>query len=185
MTTYKEIRGTNIEAVASDPSNPVEGQVWYNTTTNVVKGLSFNSGTWATSGNLNTARRFPGGAGTQEAALGFGGGPPATAVTELYNGSNWTEVNDLNTARNQLAGLGTQPSALAFGGEGPPNLAITELWNGSSWSEQSDLNAAIRFQGGAGTTTAGLSFGGDNGPVTAATESWNVPSTVTKSVDTD
>ena len=39
MTTYKEIRGTNIEAVASDPSNPVEGQVWYNTTTNVVKEL--------------------------------------------------------------------------------------------------------------------------------------------------
>ena len=39
MTTYKEIRGTNIEAVASDPSNPVVGQVWYNTTTNVVKGF--------------------------------------------------------------------------------------------------------------------------------------------------
>ena len=85
MTTYKEIRGTNIEAVASDPSNPVEGQVWYNTTTNVVKGLSFNTGTWATSGNLNTAREFMGGAGTQAAALGFGGGPSATTSTEEFS----------------------------------------------------------------------------------------------------
>ena len=33
MATYKEIKGTQIEAVSSDPSNPVEGQVWYNTTT--------------------------------------------------------------------------------------------------------------------------------------------------------
>jgi len=38
MATYKEIRGTQIEAVATDPSNPVEGQVWYNTTSNVLKG---------------------------------------------------------------------------------------------------------------------------------------------------
>ena len=60
MTTYKEIRGTNIEAVASDPSNPVEGQVWYNTTSNVVKGLMEITATaaWSTGGSLNTARRW-------------------------------------------------------------------------------------------------------------------------------
>ena len=40
MTTYKEIKGTQIEAVATDPSNPVEGQVWYNTTSNVLKAGS-------------------------------------------------------------------------------------------------------------------------------------------------
>ena len=39
MATYKEIRGTQIEAVATDPSNPVEGQVWYNTTSNALKGF--------------------------------------------------------------------------------------------------------------------------------------------------
>ena len=88
MTTYKEIRGTNIEAVASDPSNPVEGQVWYNTTTNVVKGLINNLGSWATANNMNTARNVLAGAGTQTAALAFGGGtPPNTAITESYNGT--------------------------------------------------------------------------------------------------
>jgi hypothetical protein len=39
MATYKEIFGTNIEVLASDPANPVTGQVWYNSTDNVVKGL--------------------------------------------------------------------------------------------------------------------------------------------------
>ena len=65
MTTYKEIRGTNIEALASDPSNPVEGQVWYNTTTNVVKGLINNPGSWATVNSMNTAKVGLAGAGTQ------------------------------------------------------------------------------------------------------------------------
>ena len=84
MTTYKEINGTNIEAVASDPSNPVEGQVWYNTTTNVVKGVVNDPGSWSTGGALNTGRQDPAGAGTQTAALAFGGSG-VTAATEEWN----------------------------------------------------------------------------------------------------
>tara|TARA_R110002020_G_scaffold472524_1_gene700743 strand:+ start:526 stop:678 length:153 start_codon:yes stop_codon:yes gene_type:complete len=38
MATYIAEKGTAIEVVASDPSNPTEGQVWYNTTTNTLKG---------------------------------------------------------------------------------------------------------------------------------------------------
>jgi hypothetical protein len=58
-----------------------------------------------------------GGAGTQTAALAFGGFSTAnTAATEAYNGSTWTSVTSLNTARQSLAGCGTQTAALAFGG---------------------------------------------------------------------
>ena len=70
MTTYKEINGTNIEAVSSDPSNPVEGQVWYNTTTNVVKGAALIS-SWATASGMNTARSSLAGTGIQTSALAF------------------------------------------------------------------------------------------------------------------
>ena len=57
MTTYKEIKGTQIEVVSSDPSNPVEGQVWYNSTDQVVKGqAATTTGAWATGNNLNNAR---------------------------------------------------------------------------------------------------------------------------------
>ena len=37
MTTFKEIRGTAIQSVSSDPSNPEEGQIWYNNTIGVLK----------------------------------------------------------------------------------------------------------------------------------------------------
>jgi hypothetical protein len=51
---------------------------------------------------LNTARSYLAGAGTQTAALGFGGQtPPNTGATEEYDGTSWTtSPASLNTARN-------------------------------------------------------------------------------------
>jgi hypothetical protein len=103
MATYKEIRGTQIEAVATDPSNPVEGQVWYNTTSNVLKGqvkyLLLEVG--LRNANLNTARASTAAGGDATAAVTAGGNNPGKiANVEYYNGTNWTEVNDLNTAKN-------------------------------------------------------------------------------------
>jgi len=183
MATYKEIFGTNIEVLASDPSNPVEGQVWYNSTSNVVKGAAATSvGSWATGGSLNTGRRALGGAGTQTSALAIGGNsnpgsPPFDvniANTESYDGTSWTEVNDLNTARGYAArgSGGTQTSALYFGGS--PITAVTESWNGTSWTEVNDLNTARNHLAGAGAdNTSMLAFGGNTPPVTAVTEEWN------------
>ena len=102
MTTYKDIRGTHIVTVASDPPAPANGQVWYNSTDQVMKGLTANpAGAWASGGNVNTARRTAAGVGTQTAALIAGGYAPGdvTANTEIYDGSSWTETGDLNTAR--------------------------------------------------------------------------------------
>ena len=130
MTTYKDIRGTHIKTVTSDPPAPVNGQMWYNSTTRVMKGFTSNPGAWSTSGNMNTARYVLAGAGTQTAGLAFGGEtPPHTNATESYNGSTWTELNNLNTSRQELSGGGTQTSALAFGGRTPSVVASTEEWN--------------------------------------------------------
>jgi hypothetical protein len=38
MTDYSTINGYVIEVVSSDPANPQEGQVWFNTTSNTLKG---------------------------------------------------------------------------------------------------------------------------------------------------
>ena len=183
MSTYKEIRGTHITTVTSDPPAPVNGQMWYNSTDRAVKGVKKTLvGSWATGGTLNTSPgRFQlGGAGTQTAALAFGGGTQwpgvgVTGNTETYNGSSWSEVNNLNSSRRNLTGLGTQTAALGFGG-GPPAQDINESWNGSSWTEVADLNTAKdNNPGGTGTQTAGIAFGGEGaaGPVTATTETWN------------
>ena len=37
MATYKGIQGFTIQNLSADPSNPIEGQVWYNSTSNVWK----------------------------------------------------------------------------------------------------------------------------------------------------
>ena len=120
MTTYKENIGTDITVVSSDPSNPVTGEVWYNTTTQKLKGYQQVLGNaWSTGGNLNTARSAIMGAGTQTATIVMGGNtPPVSALTELYNGSNWTEVNDLNVAKefSTPAVQGTQTATLVAGG---------------------------------------------------------------------
>jgi hypothetical protein len=174
MTTYKEIKGTQIEAVSSDPSNPIEGQVWYNTTDNVLKGQATTSvGSWASGGALNTGRDQAAGSGTQTSTLVFGGGPPNKAQTEAYDGSSWTEVNDLNTARRGIAGAGADStSALAFGG-GSPGKNETETWNGTNWTEVNDLSSGRAGPGSAGIYTSALAFGGNDGSVTGKTETWN------------
>ena len=72
MTTFKGIRGTAIQSVSTDPTNPETGQIWYNSTTAQLKGYQ-TGGTWAAGGNMATARKSPAGAGTQTAGLVFGG----------------------------------------------------------------------------------------------------------------
>jgi hypothetical protein len=59
MAEYINIKGQSIEVVASDPANPTIGQIWYNSTSNTLKGGGVTTaGTWATGGNLATARNW-------------------------------------------------------------------------------------------------------------------------------
>ena len=145
MTTFKEIRGTTVESVSSDPTNPEVGQIWYNNTIGVLKGNLLVADAWASGGNLGTRRTAIGGAGTQTAGLAIGGGgvDPAGAVfpgfnnTEEYDGSAWAAGGNLTTARYSLAGAGTQTAGLGFGGYvGAPTFGstATEEYNGTSWS---------------------------------------------------
>ena len=119
MTAYKTLKGQSIRQVAQDPTNPVVGEIWYNTTIGLLKGRRFTAAAWANGGNLNTARfSMNQGAGTQTAGLGAGGNPSNSVLgnAEEYNGSSWSEQNDLNTARQMMGAAGTQTAGLFFGG---------------------------------------------------------------------
>ena len=194
MTTYKTIRGTHIVSVTSDPPAPVNGQMWYNSTTQTLKGFTSNpAGTWATSTALNNARGAGSTAGTNASAWFVGGEtnpPPGTpsnwsVKNELWNGSSWSESNDL-TRPGFYSGMGSRgvpnnTTGLVFGGhqgsDPATQYAQTEEWNGSSWTEVADLNTGRRGGGGAGTSAeACLCFGGGYGnPFSdrGETESWN------------
>ena len=176
MATYKENHGTNIQTVTSDPDNPVNGQVWYNSTTQTIKGFTSNpAGTWSSTANLNTARYQLGGAGKlSTAALVFGGSPPpaptAKAITEQWNGTSWTEVADLNERKALSAGVGTYTSAIAAGGDQYTGTA--ETWNGSSWTNITDEPSGSNGYGSAGADSEdAVYFGGS--PPTNVTRYWN------------
>jgi len=179
MANYTDIHGILIETVSSDPSDPVNGQVWYNSATQTLKGFKVNSaGSWASGGNLNTGRSLMGSAGIQTAALAVGGDsnsppPPGRdlAIVESYNGSSWTEVGDLNASRRRISAAGTSTSSIAAGGFEPPSVAKAETWDGSSWTEVGDLNTAKSSTGMAGAdSTSALIFSGSN--VSNTVELW-------------
>ena len=194
MATYKEIRGTHIVSVTSDPPSPVNGQMWYNSTERVVKGFTSNPvGSWATGGALGTARDQARGTGTLTAGLAFGGAtPPVQTKTESYNGTSYSEVNDLNEARRLLGTSGLATLSLAFGGQpsSPPvySVAKNEEWNGASWVEIADLNVSRIQLVGTGTATSAIAMGGSiPGPTgyQATTEEWSGSTNSTKTIDTD
>jgi hypothetical protein len=181
MTTFKEIRGTAIEVVSSDPSNPEGGQIWYNSSSGTLKGSQY-SATWSSSGAVPVGKSVIGsGAGTQTAGLLYGGNN-ATGIQNTvatYNGSSWTSVTNMNIPRTSFFGGGTQTAAFAAGGVSDPGfVSSTENYNGSSWTSSGSMNSQRLYGGSArnGTQTAGLAFGGELAPpraTTGATETYN------------
>jgi hypothetical protein len=172
MATYKEIKGSNVENFSSDPANPINGQVWYNTTSSTLKVSEINTtGSWASGGNMPGppgTGNFVATAGTQTAALGSGGKPaassPTTNATIEYNGTAWTGGGNMGTSRYGGGGGGTQTSAVGFGGNTEPGIsASTEEYNGSSWTAGGNMGAGRYNLGGCGTQTAALAFGGRPG----------------------
>ena len=57
MADYKGIKGGKVQNFSTNPPAPILGQVWYNETTRTINYFSSNPvGSWASSGNINTAR---------------------------------------------------------------------------------------------------------------------------------
>jgi len=178
MSTYKEINGTAIEALSADPPNPQEGQVWYRTDLGTFKTQKQSAlGAWSTSDPLSSPKAAVGSAGTQTAALAFGGRSDAIpndfiSETEAYNGSAWTTVNSLNAGRQGPTSAGTQTSAIFIGGrDDTPSpdyyrSDLTEQYNGTNWTTSVNTPSPTRFGSATATSnTAVLWFGADSRPV--------------------
>ena len=186
MAKYKDLFGTKVANYANDPTNPIEGQVWYNEAENALKvqTVAGSSGVWVSGNELNVARDSGSGSGTQSAAIVWGGSPGTAAgeATETYNGTSWSNVNDLNTGGNhrQPSNHGPQTATLAISGREPPgsNIDNVEQWNGTCWSEIAEVNVSRTKTSGAGTTTSALVMAGPGHPNTSPNdhkfvESWN------------
>ena len=178
MADYKGIRGFTIQSLSADPPAPIVGQVWYNTTSTVLKGYISGAGAWASGSDLNQLRTEAGSAklATQSTAMIFGGnypGPGYADQTEQYDGTSWTEVNDLVRGRSLVGGLGTNTAAMCVSGNYPTDTNYDEIWDGTSWSETANTNTRRVGSATTGTTTAALIAGGTPAIGGVNVEIWN------------
>ena len=166
MTTFKEIRGTAIQSVSSDPTNPEAGQIWYNNTIGVLKGYALVAASWASGGNLNTGRASVSVTGPADSnALAVGGytGTAYSAATEKYNGTTWTSSGSYPEGITTTMLFGSQTAAVAAGGEPAAagyRSALVNSFNGSTWTSATSIPSARSAGGAIGTQTAGLVMGG-------------------------
>lgn len=174
MSDYINIKGQNIEVVASDPSNPTIGQIWYNTVSDTLEGFLVQTDAWTSGGNLNTPGlsdgTFFGTDGSPAWGRAGGRGPepgtPAQFGTEEYNGSTWTNVPaTISPARRGGQAIGTLTTAIIFGGYSDPSgqyLSNAQQYNGTSWTSAPSIPEVSFVGGSVGSSTAGLLMGGSN-----------------------
>jgi hypothetical protein len=190
MADYKNIKGFNIQYLDSDPPNPIQGQMWFNSTTQTLKGAeaaTIADATWASGGSLPTPMYAGTGCGTGTtsgmAMTGASDGVPLTSTAYQYNGTNWAEVAELNTAKTGSSSAKNSPitTTLNYAGDGPGTYSATnESWNNTTWTEEADLNVAGNHATGFGvsSTSAGRAGGQSTvtppaGPHFTGTEIWN------------
>jgi len=176
MSTYYGTYGQKVQYLASDPTDPQTGQVWYNSTSATLKVSGFvATGTWSSGGNVNTQQSYGSGAGTTRAtSIKFGGATNApggfdTTASETYNGTSWTSVSPTNTSRIAAGGSGNSAAALMWcGGAGPAGYTgnATEKFDGTSWTTSGSMTTPTNYCKGFGTQTATIFAGGDNGAPT-------------------
>ena len=176
MATYQELKGRPIKSTASDLSGAAfEGEVWYNSTTNVLKVMYPFTG-WSASDPTVVGRYQAMSCGTVTAGLYFGGGGPggiaAATMTEEFDGTSWTTVPGVMTQRRTDAmAFGIQTAAGVVGGRindgnpGPTYTTVkTEEYDGTSWSAGGDYPLIIVSGGSGGTQTAAFGATGYTTP---------------------
>ena len=169
MATYINLHGNNIPIRSSDPTNPIDGEMWYKKTTNALKRLWYATASWATSGALPQAGDTRVGLGIQTAALCIGRqnqGYQTFNNSDIYNGATWTAIPALNTNRtNGFASREGSTTAGVYAGgffhtPSSPTMANTEEYNGASWTATNNMNQARFGTGGWGTEASMLAAGG-------------------------
>ena len=141
MATYRELVGKKIKKVTSDPSDSIDGQMWYNSTTGAIRGLAVLEATRSATPMTNKRSLYGFGVGTGTAGLVVGGLDDSTYLNavEEWNGSGWAAGGAYPTSRYSAGTAGTQTAAISYCGRvpsspAPGSPAETYNYDGSSWT---------------------------------------------------
>ena len=136
----------------------------------------YSGSSWSEGNDLNNARGYLAGFGTQTAAAAAGGtapnpSPPSRqSHVEEYNGSRWSEVTDVPAAANAWGGCGTQTAGLVIGDVPMKGL----LYDGTNWTTIPTLNVPGNYIKVFGTYSSAMTAGRNPSPAAGtAVEEWN------------
>jgi len=155
MSTYKQIAGTTVKAYTTNPSDPQEGEMWYNQTTLKLRGVTA-LGAWSSGGFLATPAFLSAAFGSQTAAVTVGGtapGPVFRNDTQEYNGTGWSSGTDYPTNISNSGRGGTSTAGLVLGGNTPPYTTAANEYDGSTWTSTGALPTAGDNFGSCATET--------------------------------
>ena len=167
MAGYKTVKGFNIQTRSSDPSNLIEGEVWYNSTSNDLKAYGNVAGSWASSTAMPAGHGLGAQIGTTTAAIVIAGNFPPDTYTNTtieWDGSSWTAGGTITRSppggTSGQIGFGTLTTATIAGGhQAAPLVSFTTLveeYDGTSWTAVNTMTDARNDGCAAGTNAAGL-----------------------------
>jgi hypothetical protein len=178
MSTYENLHGRRVNVVSSNPSNPKDGEVWYNSTLGTLKGYVLGASAWSSGGAAPVGNSNMNMAGYKDDAMMWGGdtgGPPGAwpTASHSYNGTSWSSEGSIPSVRvvGKQFGAG-HTDATGMGGY-PGINAATIQYNGSAWTAGGSANHGNEYgyNTGAGPQTAGAILGG--GGSSAKHENYN------------
>ena len=165
MSTYRAVKGYNIKKVSSNPANPKEGQIWYNSTTSRLKVQQSLAGAWESANAKLRLSEGPATIGSKVGMVAVGGYAPGghTAAVDEYNGTTYSVGTNYPTTNYAGQGAGTLTAGLIAGGNQSGSTYKNEsyTYDGSSWTSAPNLNKARNgCATSIGTQTAALIHGG-------------------------
>ena len=122
MSTYRTVKGYNIKKVSSNPANPKEGQIWYNSTTSQLKVQQSLAGAWESANAKLRLSEGPATIGSKVGMVAVGGYAPGghTAAVDEYDGTTYSVATNYPTTVYAGGGHGTLTAGLIAGGMKPP-----------------------------------------------------------------
>jgi len=123
----------------------------------------YNGTSWSTGGATPFNKSQLSAAGTQNAAVQFGGNGAASSVSE-YNGTSWTTGTSSNQGACIPFGQGSQNATIKSGGTAGSSITCTEEYNGTSWSGGGNMIIARACGVTAGTQNSTVAYGGASTP---------------------
>ena len=183
MATYRETKGQKVQTLSADPSNLVEGQVWYNSTSDKLKVRAYvTTNSWAAGGNMVTQppthsqNSYGTGFGTQTSMMFVMGNSPNIKLSQTYDGTAWSAGPDMVEIDAQVGAVGTLgapgtpgasgggPAILFGGATGGPTGVNGYTWNTTAFATSpADLSVRRADPFGFGTVPTANCWGGNQG----------------------